>query len=748
MGLIGLVSLISLIVQLTVATAMAQAVDARVASVKGAALRRSGQRVFILARGDALKPGDEIDTRGGGRVVIELTDGSAVIVHPNSRVVMSEYRAAAGLRELCRIIIGRVRVKIAHYGGKPNPYRVNSPTASILVRGTEFSVAVEPSGDTRVEVYEGLVEVASLSDPRYRALLSPGRGAVVRPNEEIRLFTPGGRLNERGDGKNDRKNGDGDAADDGDGDAKRDEAETDAKAEGKKLSARNPGDDAPGRNGAAAKASLAAQGRGIELAERLSGADVADNAGLSVRARLANGYEGYVAGVAGRGWALPLQRFIAFADSHFDSLDNPAYATEFASIEGRLWLVPGFNKASGGDLQGGSAALPFPGGDPMGAFDQALLARADFFIPLERARAVIGGAVTVSRDRSQSIVVDKAPAFLTRLFPRADKLLRYAGGSTETASITGSLMAARRFGDGGRTSLGVGVEWASIDGALRGQTALASDAIAIAGEKLEAGSQIDRRLFRIGMAQELDGGHKLGLLYSHDLTTADDRDRLRLSALGPLSPDSTRQEERSSEVSARLRGPFTRRLFYGVEASFLWGESDERIERAFITDSTADAEFNRVSADFGLGFALRRTTLLSADFAFGLSRIASERREDQTGNPVEERRERERFASGRLGLQTDLWRRSFASFSALAVWEAITTDLNLYPDIFGRRLTSFGLAESDGRSRQSAANAFLDFGAGWRFNRNLLAEYVLSISPHLGPPRHIFLLRYTFRRER
>ena len=52
-----------------------------------------------------------------------------------------------------------VRVKINHFGGKPNPYRMNSPTASIAVRGTEFSIQVDQQGQTQVVVYEGAVEV-------------------------------------------------------------------------------------------------------------------------------------------------------------------------------------------------------------------------------------------------------------------------------------------------------------------------------------------------------------------------------------------------------------------------------------------------------------------------------------------------------------------------------------------------------------------------------------------------------------
>src|SRR5262245_37517163 len=217
-------------IQWTGAAAPAQSLDARVASVQGAALLRNKQRVFILARGDSMNPGDEIDTRGGGRVVIELTDGSVVVIHANSRIVISDYRAAPSLREMFRILVGRVRVKIAHYGGKPNPYRVNSPTASILVRGTEFGVAVEPSGDTTVVVYEGLVEVQSLSDPRRRTLLSARQGALVKANEDIQLFTPGSgnKLDEKG-----AKNDDADnerSARNGDADNANLDADTDAKA--------------------------------------------------------------------------------------------------------------------------------------------------------------------------------------------------------------------------------------------------------------------------------------------------------------------------------------------------------------------------------------------------------------------------------------------------------------------------------------------------------------------------------------
>jgi hypothetical protein len=174
------------------ARAQVTPVEARVASVSGAALISNGGQVPTAAqRGEVLFPGEEIDTRGGGHLAIELTDGSLVLVRPGSRVLLKDFQAASTLREMFEVLLGRVRVKINHFGGKPNPYRINSPTASIAVRGTEFSVAVNGVGDTEVIVYEGLVEVTSLSNPQNKVLVHPGQGVIVRPNQDIRFFAFG-----------------------------------------------------------------------------------------------------------------------------------------------------------------------------------------------------------------------------------------------------------------------------------------------------------------------------------------------------------------------------------------------------------------------------------------------------------------------------------------------------------------------------------------------------------------------------
>jgi len=150
-----------------------------------------------LKRGDPIWPGNAIET-GNGSIVLAISDGSQVTVYPRSRIVLKDFSASASWKDLLEIIVGRVRSKINHYGNRPNPYRVYSPIASIAVRGTDFLVDVDPSTETRVTVFEGLVEVTGLFNPQNSKLVKPGQNVIVRPGGSIGLISigPDSRLNE------------------------------------------------------------------------------------------------------------------------------------------------------------------------------------------------------------------------------------------------------------------------------------------------------------------------------------------------------------------------------------------------------------------------------------------------------------------------------------------------------------------------------------------------------------------------
>jgi hypothetical protein len=261
---------------------------ARASSVTGRVLLSSGNGApgVTLVTGYELGPGDRVDTHGGGRLVIELTDGSMIVVQPESVILIKDFRAAASLRELFEILLGRVRVKINHFGGRPNPYRINSPTASIAVRGTEFSITVNSQGDTQVLVYEGSVEVTSLADPAQSVVIDAGRGVLLVPGQGFQLF-------------------------------KIPSAHEIAEQN------RGSGTDAHGGPG--------------------------DERAWDSPRNIASIYEQYVAGLSEIGQVPFLLRYNAFPESHLDSLENPAYATAFKAAEGRIVFLPSLNGSGGLD---------------------------------------------------------------------------------------------------------------------------------------------------------------------------------------------------------------------------------------------------------------------------------------------------------------------------------------------------------------------------------------------------------------
>lgn len=659
----------------------AQAVEARVVKVTGrATISRSARPAAALRQGEVLAPSDVIDTSGGGSVRIELTDGSVVIVQPGTRVILQDYGAAGSLRELLKIVVGRVRIKINHFGGQPNPYRVNSPSASIGVRGTEFSVSVGTAGDTEVVVYEGSVEVTSLSDPKDRVTVEPGRGVIVRPNEPIRFFTPGpdNEIGER-DRPDERKNN-----------------------SGPTNNARNESDSDNQRTAA-----------GV--------------------------YERYVDSIVDSGETPLPSRFTAFPDSHLDSLENPSYATEFKTTEGRIFLLPSF----GGTRDNEEARAAFGFGDPR-PVDYSLSPQMSFFKPFAKQRAVVGGSLAFSSNGIQTFSLDENVALSGAPFLPGTIGSRATVGSTTNSFFTGSLIAARRFGADGRTSLGVSVDFLSQHGSLLNLTTRDNSGGLTQRERIESHANVQRTRFTIGLSRDIGAASKLGIFYRYGYTSANDRNRLRTVNGVPFPLELTTATGNSSELGVRLRGPLTRRLFYGAEGTLLFGRSNENLRNVIAVDSNEGSRATRATLGFGLGYAFRPRTVFSFDVTGGISRSRSFRREDATGNLLENERQTARFLSLHAAVQADVWRQMFASASVLSLTQSRLTDLSLFPDRFGRRLTTDGIFVPDGPTRDRFTDYFATFGLGWRFNRNFLAEYVLSTDFGQTAPRHTLLLRYTF----
>jgi len=140
---------------------------------------------------DELFPGDVIQTFKGGRLVLGLTDGSQAII--GEQTVLELMDTSNSPRTIFNVLRGKTRVKIEKVGGRPNPYRVNTPTTVIAVRGTLFDVIVTEK-ETEVFVHEGEVAVANFARPEATVILLPGQRTRVQqtqPPESPSRFEPG-----------------------------------------------------------------------------------------------------------------------------------------------------------------------------------------------------------------------------------------------------------------------------------------------------------------------------------------------------------------------------------------------------------------------------------------------------------------------------------------------------------------------------------------------------------------------------
>jgi len=153
-------------------------VSARVLSSEGQVeIRRSSdsqpqiQKIAYKVN-DELRTGDTIITGRSGRLVLGLSDGSQAMIAPQTTVVIKDLSQSP--RTLFNVIRGKTRIHIEKLGGQPNPYRVNTPTAVIAVRGTMFDVLVEEK-ETQVFLHEGEVAVTNLALPNQPVILSAGQ---------------------------------------------------------------------------------------------------------------------------------------------------------------------------------------------------------------------------------------------------------------------------------------------------------------------------------------------------------------------------------------------------------------------------------------------------------------------------------------------------------------------------------------------------------------------------------------------
>jgi hypothetical protein len=102
-----------------------------------------GQQPRTLGKGQQLREGDRITTSEGSSAIVKLEDGTRMTVRPNSELVLSQYQFRENAPESSSMLLQMVRggfraVTGLISKGSPNAARVQTSTATIGIRGTDF----------------------------------------------------------------------------------------------------------------------------------------------------------------------------------------------------------------------------------------------------------------------------------------------------------------------------------------------------------------------------------------------------------------------------------------------------------------------------------------------------------------------------------------------------------------------------------------------------------------------------------
>lgn len=150
-----------LLLSLSAVQASAQATDKLAASpeigtvteVSGLAVVKRGRESITVVRGLPVQVNDKVETKAG-RVKITFRDNTTILVTDSSSVVLDSfvYDSKSNSGKLAiRSESGTVRYtsgNIAH--NNPNAVKINTPTAAIAVRGTDFVMSVSETGGSLV----------------------------------------------------------------------------------------------------------------------------------------------------------------------------------------------------------------------------------------------------------------------------------------------------------------------------------------------------------------------------------------------------------------------------------------------------------------------------------------------------------------------------------------------------------------------------------------------------------------------
>ena len=123
-----------------------------VTEASGTAIIKRGKDTIQIAKGTQIKVNDKVETKNG-KVKIVFKDDTNVTVTESSSLVIDDFvydpKSGAGKLGL-KAAAGTVRYVSGNIAKDPKNVKINTPTAAIAVRGTDFVMAVSETGGSMI----------------------------------------------------------------------------------------------------------------------------------------------------------------------------------------------------------------------------------------------------------------------------------------------------------------------------------------------------------------------------------------------------------------------------------------------------------------------------------------------------------------------------------------------------------------------------------------------------------------------
>ena len=160
-----------------------------------AAIEASGHAVAVLRTTSASGPGGErtlaakgpvfsgdvINTDRRGTAQLLFADDTKMVIGPNSQVTIDKF-VFQGASTASSFAINALRGSFRFITGKSakTVYSIETPTASIGVRGTQFDGHVAKDGTTTIAMWDGTVRICDKATPRRHCTQISGACSVIQ----------------------------------------------------------------------------------------------------------------------------------------------------------------------------------------------------------------------------------------------------------------------------------------------------------------------------------------------------------------------------------------------------------------------------------------------------------------------------------------------------------------------------------------------------------------------------------------